>query len=140
MASSLLPLQLLQHSLRLPTYEGVFVGVCIEPYVVVKRGDGVQISLDEVPEEGAQEGVPYQLRSRWYRSTIPRGGAVCSVHPDREAGLQCTICLRLKVPQHLSYHCSVDCLKSHWHLHKEYHKQFQANGGSVVVESQEVDA
>ena len=48
-------------------------------------------------------------------------GGVCSVHPDREATLQCTVCLRLRVAQHLSYHCSVECLKSHWHLHKEYH-------------------
>lgn len=48
---------------------------------------------------------------------------MCSVHPEREAGLQCMVCLRCKVPTHLSYHCSVDCLKSHWNLHKEYHKQ-----------------
>lgn len=57
------------------------------------------------------------------RSTYPRGGAVCSVHPEREASLQCMVCLRCKVPTHLSYHCSVECLKSHWNLHKDYHKQ-----------------
>lgn len=129
-----LPLALLPHSLRLPTYEGVFVGVSIDPYVVVKRSDGIQVAQEDVPEDGSPDGT-YQLRSRWYRSTITRGGAVCSVHPDREAGLQCTICLRLKVPQHLSYHCSVDCLKSHWHLHKDYHKQFQANGESSLLAS-----
>ncbi|GAX83499.1 hypothetical protein CEUSTIGMA_g10924.t1 [Chlamydomonas eustigma] len=115
------------HSLRLPTSEGVFCGVTLEPYVVIKRENGVQLGLEDIPEDGSPEGT-FQLRSRWYRSTIPRGGAVCSPHPEREASLQCTICLRLKVPQHLSYHCSVECLKSHWHLHKEYHKQFQSTG------------
>lgn len=120
------PLVLQPFSLRLSTSEGVFCGVTLEPYLVVKR-DNAQLALEDVPDEGSPEGI-YQLRSRWYRSTLPRGGAVCSVHPDREASLQCTVCLRLKVGAHLSYHCSVDCLKSHWHLHKEYHAQFQSNG------------
>lgn len=55
---------------------------------------------------------------------------MCSVHPEREACLQCMVCLKCKVPTHLSYHCSVDCLRSHWNLHKDYHKQHtaQANG------------
>lgn len=123
------PLILQPGSLRLTTSEGVFCGVTLEPYAVIKRDNG-QIGLEDVSEETLLDSPSpaYQLRSRWCRSTIPRGGAVCSVHPDREASLQCTVCLRLKVGQHLSYHCSVECLKSHWHLHKEYHKQFQADG------------
>jgi CCR4-NOT transcription complex subunit 6 len=119
------PLVLHPNSLRLSTSEGVFCGVTLEPYVIVKR-DNTPIALEDVPEEGSADGV-FQLRPRWYRCTLPRPGSVCSVHPDREAGLQCTVCLRQKVAQHLSYHCSVECLKSHWHLHKEYH-QFQSNG------------
>lgn len=121
------PLVLAPHCLKLSTYEGVFCGVTLEPYIVVKRDNNAVVAVEDIPDEGSAEGV-YQLRSRWYRSTIPRGGAVCSVHPDREATLQCTVCLRLKVGQHLSYHCSVDCLKSHWHLHKEYHSIALANG------------
>ena len=84
--------------------EGVYCGVTLEPYVLIKRGDTV-ISADEIPSEGAADGL-YQLRSRWYRSSIPRGGAICGIHPDREATLQCIVCLRSKVAQHLSYHCS----------------------------------
>eukprot|EP00195_Chlamydomonas_chlamydogama_P016392 CAMPEP_0202900342 /NCGR_PEP_ID=MMETSP1392-20130828/11166_1 /ASSEMBLY_ACC=CAM_ASM_000868 /TAXON_ID=225041 /ORGANISM="Chlamydomonas chlamydogama, Strain SAG 11-48b" /LENGTH=568 /DNA_ID=CAMNT_0049586715 /DNA_START=168 /DNA_END=1874 /DNA_ORIENTATION=- len=120
------PLVLVPNSLRLSTSDGVFCGVTLEPYVLVKR-DNAPVAADDVPEEGAPEGY-WQLRSRWYRSTIPRGGAVCSVHPEREAALQCIVCLRCKVAQHLSYHCSVECFKSHWNLHKDYHQQCQSNG------------
>lgn len=117
------PVQVL--SVKLPTGDGVYCGVTLEPYVLIKRGEAV-LAGDDVPEEGAPEG-PVQLRSRWYRSTIPRGGAVCSIHPEREAGVQCLVCVRIRVPQHLGYHCSVDCLRQHWPLHKDYHKN-QANG------------
>jgi hypothetical protein len=48
------------------------------------------------------------------------------VHPEREATLQCLVCLRCKVPTHLSYHCGVPCLKRHWNLHKDYHKHHTA--------------
>ena len=101
----------------------------METYVLVKRGEAT-VTADDVPEEGSLDGV-YQLRNRWYRSTIPRGGAICSIHPDREATLQCIVCLRSKAAQPLSYHCSPDCLKTHWHLHKDYHKQALVNGGRV---------
>lgn len=121
------PLSLVANGTRLPTGDGVYCGVTVEPYVLVKRGEAT-VTSEDVPEEGASEGV-YQLRNRWYRSTIPRGGSICSIHPDREANLQCIVCLRSKVNQALSYHCSVDCLKNHWHLHKDYHKQALVNGG-----------
>lgn len=128
-------MSLLANSLRLSTQEGVFCGVTLEPYLLVKR-EHLQVALEDVPtvpedadgvEGSSDAGARWCLRSRWYRSTIPRGGVVCSVHPDREATLQCTVCLRLKGAPHLSYHCTVECLKSHWHLHKAYHQQFQAN-------------
>lgn len=122
------PLVLHPNSLRLWTSDGVFVGVTLEPYVLVKR-ENLPVPLEDVPEEGSGSDGAWQLRSRWYRSTIPRAGVVCSVHPEREAGAQCIICLRLRVAQHLSYHCSPDCLRSHWNLHKEYHTEKQ-NGAS----------
>ncbi|MEW5305480.1 MAG: hypothetical protein WDW36_008014 [Sanguina aurantia] len=31
--------------------------------------------------------------------------------------------------QHLSYHCTAECLKSNWNLHRDYHKQAPSNGG-----------
>ncbi|KAF5836569.1 phosphatase family [Dunaliella salina] len=124
----------------LPTADGVVCGVQIEPFGAVRRLDtGQSVSLEDA-ENTLLEGnsdAPFQLRMRWYRSTYPRGGAVCSVHPEKEASLQCLVCLRCKVPTHLSYHCSVDCLKSHWNLHKDYHKQqpAQVNGESNGYES-----
>lgn len=122
------PLSLIPNGCKLPTGEGVYCGVSVEPFVLVKRGDAT-VTADDVPEEGSPEGI-YQLRARWYRSTIPRGGNICSIHPDREAGLQCIVCLRTKAAPNLSYHCNADCLKAHWHLHKEYHQQALLNGPS----------
>lgn len=113
-------------SVRLPTGDCPVVGVVLEPYVLIKRGD-TTVTADDVPEEGSGEGV-YQLRTRWFRSSIARGGNVCSVHPDKEATVQCTVCLRSKVAQHLSYHCSPECFKSNWVRHVDYHMQALANG------------
>lgn len=114
------------HSVRLPTGDTPICGVTLEPYVLIKRGD-VNIPAEDLPDEGQSDG-PLQLRSRWFRSTITQGKAYCSVHPNKEAAVQCTVCLWSKVAQHLSYHCSADCFRSHWHLHRDYHKQAAANG------------
>ena len=48
---------------------------------------------------------------------------VCWKHSDREATLQCVLCLRSKVEVTKSFHCSTDCLRQHWVLHKELHGQ-----------------
>ncbi len=118
----------------LPTSEGVFCGVSIEPYCLFRRGDNQPLNVEELPEEGSTpsgEGGNFALRCRWYRSNLPRAGSFCSVHPEREASLQCMICVKCRVAQHLSYHCSPDCLKNHWHIHRDYHKQqtsHQSNG------------
>lgn len=115
-------------SVRLPTGDTPICNVTLEPYVLIKRGDST-VTADDIPEEGSGEGL-IQLRSRWYRSYIPtRGSAVCSVHPDKEATIQCTVCLRSKVAQHLSYHCSIECFRNNWTQHREYHRQALANGG-----------
>lgn len=114
-------------NVRLPTGDTPVATVTLEPYVLLKRGETVQ-SAEDMPSEGEPAGAsPWQLRSRWFRSSIPRGGAVCSVHPDKEATVQCTVCLRSKVAQHLSYHCSPDCFRSSWPQHQEYHRQAAAN-------------
>jgi hypothetical protein len=113
-------------SARLPTGDTPVCSVTLEPYVLIKRGD-TTVTSDDVPEEGAPEGG-LQLRSRWYRSSIPRGGAVCSVHPEQEATVQCTVCLRSKVAVHLSYHCSAHCFKCAWQQHLDYHAQAHVNG------------
>lgn len=113
-------------SARLPTGDTPVCNVTLEPYVLIKRGD-TTVTADDIPEEGSPE-PGLQLRSRWYRSSIPRGGAVCSVHPDKEATVQCTVCLRCKVAVHLSYHCSAECFRGSWQQHREYHATAHANG------------
>lgn len=113
-------------SARLPTGDTPVCSVTLEPYVLIKRGE-TTVTADDIPEEGASE-PGLQLRSRWYRSSIPRGGAVCSVHPEKEATVQCAVCLRSKVAVHLSYHCTAECFKRSWPQHLEYHRQAHANG------------
>mmetsp|Transcript_13036 Transcript_13036/g.39493 ORF Transcript_13036/g.39493 Transcript_13036/m.39493 type:complete len:591 (+) Transcript_13036:158-1930(+) len=105
--------------------------VTVEPYVVVRRADSAATcSAEDVPEEGTGDSR-YSLRFRWYRSVVNRGGSVCWIHGDREATLQCVLCLRAKAEVRKSFHCSTDCLRRHWNLHKELHGQnnrFPHNG------------
>jgi hypothetical protein len=114
-------------SVRLPTGDTPVATVALDPYILVRRGDTVQSAEDMPAESDAPGGSPWQLRSRWFRSSIPRGGAVCGVHPEKEATVQCAVCLRARAPQHLSYHCSPECFRSSWPQHLEYHRQAQAN-------------
>lgn len=73
------------------------------------------------------------------RQSINAGACVCSIHPDRDATIQCMLCLKNRVPVNLSYHCSGECLKAHWPSHRNYHtrylQQAQAqymNGGAAL--------
>ena len=47
-----------------------------------------------------------------------------SAPQDREATIQCILCLRAKCETRKSFTCSTDCLRQHWGVHKELH----ANG------------
>jgi hypothetical protein len=71
---------------------------------------------------------------RWYRSVV-RGGAVCWIHQDREATIQCVLCLRCKVEVRKSFHCSADCLRQQWGLHKDLHDQSRATGGGQLAKA-----
>lgn len=118
-------------STQVPTGDAPICDVMLEPYIVIKEGDGPGTRC-HVPDEGCLEsGARFRLRSRWFRAMMHRGSAVCSVHPDREAAIQCLLCLRAHAPTPLSFHCSPDCLKEHWHLHKDnYHVRQYQNGGA----------
>ena len=118
---------------KLPSGETPVCGVTLEPYVTFRRGDALQPhTADEVPEEGL--GDPrYSLRFRWYRSVLNRGGAVCWVHPQREATIQCVLCLRTNSDVRTSFHCSTECFKRHWQQHKESHEQKRLNGEDLVA-------
>lgn len=116
-------------STRLPAGDTPVCGVTLEPYVLIRKADtNSTVAADDSPEEGASD-ARYLLKSRWYRSVTSRGGAVCWIHPDNSAIIQCILCLRTKCDVRKSYHCSSECLKQHWHMHKEMHEQSRQNGG-----------
>lgn len=49
----------------------------------------------------------------------------CWAHPERDAAIQCILCLRCKADPKKSYHCSADCLREHWSFHSDFHSQSQ---------------
>lgn len=49
---------------------------------------------------------------------------VCGIHPDKDATLQCLLCLKSRVPSHLSYHCTGECLQAHWPMHRANHIRY----------------
>ena len=63
---------------RIPSGDSPVCGVCLEPYVVVRRGDQ-NIDAKDCAEEGSGD-ARFSLRFRWYRSTVNKGGAVCFFH------------------------------------------------------------
>ncbi len=98
----------------------------LEPYVLVRKADNTTASTD-IPEEGSSD-TRFSLRSRWYRSVVNRVGAVCWVHPEKEATIQCILCLRCKADIRKSYHCSKECLGEHWTFHRDFHQITKAHG------------
>ena len=63
---------------RIPSGDSPVCGVCLEPYVVVRRGDQ-NVDAKDCAEEGSGD-ARFSLRFRWYRSTVNKGGAVCFFH------------------------------------------------------------
>ena len=119
-------------SLKLVGSEYPVAGVALDPWVQCRRDSSLTATVEDFPEEG-QAGARFCLRVRWYRSVVQRAGANCWIHPDREATLQCVLCLRCKVDTRKSYHCSSECLRQHWQWHKELHEQRRQNGVPQAV-------
>lgn len=103
--------------------------VALEPYVLCRRADGTTVSAEEVPAEGHTDSR-FSVKCRWYRSVVTKGGQYCWVHPEKEAAIQCILCLRCKVDVKKSYHCSAECLREHWAFHRDFHQQSRENGDS----------
>ncbi|KAL4441485.1 hypothetical protein ABPG77_001989 [Micractinium sp. CCAP 211/92] len=101
--------------------------VALEPYVLCRRADGTTVSAEEVPAEGHTDSR-FSVKCRWYRSVVTKGGQYCWVHPEKEAAIQCILCLRCKVDIKKSYHCSAECLREHWAFHRDFHQQSRENG------------
>ena len=57
---------------------------------------------------------------------------VCWVHPEKEAHIQCILCLRCKADIKKSYHCSPECLREHWPFHKDFHLNSRLNGAGTA--------
>ncbi|DBA89559.1 hypothetical protein WJX79_010338 [Trebouxia sp. C0005] len=101
-------------------------GVTLEPYLQVRKGTSTTVSGEDVPEEGVSDSR-YVLRYRWYRS-VHRGGQICWIHPDREATVQCILCLRSRAEIRKSFHCTPECLQQHWPQHRQLHEQRRLKG------------
>ncbi|CAN7052334.1 hypothetical protein IGI04_027596 [Brassica rapa subsp. trilocularis] len=107
------------------------VGCELTPYVLLRRPDKTA-TTDDVPESSPLEG--HFLKYRWYRVQSDKKVAICSVHPSREATLQCLGCIKTKVPVTKSYHCSTKCFTDAWQHHRVLHERAAAEGNDEEEE------
>jgi hypothetical protein len=68
-------------------------------------------------------GAHLHTRPSTHPPALPPRAQLCWAHPEREARIQCILCLRSKVDIKKSYHCSADCLREHWAFHRDFHTQ-----------------
>ncbi|KAJ6849542.1 carbon catabolite repressor protein 4-like protein 1-like [Iris pallida] len=111
------------------------VGCEISPYVLLRLPDN-SISHDDVPESAPVGG--YCIRYRWYRVHNDRKIAVCSVHPTKQATLQCLSCLKTKVLIAKSYHCSSRCFADAWQHHRVLHERALSTVSEIGNEEDEL--
>ncbi|KAL8136213.1 carbon catabolite repressor protein 4 homolog 1-like [Apium graveolens] len=96
------------------------VGCELTPYVLLRRPDK-SVSTDDVNEFLPVDG--HFLRYKWYRIQSDKKVAICSVHPSEQATLQCTGCVKAKIPVGKSYHCSSKCFSDAWQHHRVLHER-----------------
>ncbi|CAI5488094.1 unnamed protein product [Closterium sp. Naga37s-1] len=96
------------------------------PYVLLRKPDGT-ITTEDIPETNPIDG--YYIRCRWYRVQSDKRVAVCSVHGNEPATLQCLGCVKAKLPIARSYHCSPLCFQAAWPRHRALHSR--GLGGST---------
>ncbi|KAF3522231.1 hypothetical protein F2Q69_00049432 [Brassica cretica] len=107
------------------------VGCELTPYVLLRRPDNTA-TTDDVPESSPLDG--HFLKYRWYRVQSDKKVAICSVHPSKEATLQCLGCIKTKVPVTKSYHCSTKCFTDAWQHHRVLHERAAAEGNGEEEE------
>ncbi|CAN6930724.1 unnamed protein product [Brassica oleracea] len=107
------------------------VGCELTPYVLLRRPDNTA-TTDDVPESSPLDG--HFLKYRWYRVQSDKKVAICSVHPSKEATLQCLGCIKTKVPVTKSYHCSTKCFTDAWQHHRVLHERAAAEGNDEEEE------
>mmetsp|Transcript_5147 Transcript_5147/g.16836 ORF Transcript_5147/g.16836 Transcript_5147/m.16836 type:complete len:482 (-) Transcript_5147:46-1491(-) len=101
-------------------------GVELTPYVLLRLGDQT-CTTEDVNESSPVEGQ--YVQSRWFRSSGVRR-AMCSVHHQEQATIQCVQCVKAKAPISKSYHCGPECFTESWDNHKAIHQRAIANGGN----------
>ncbi|KAL3534139.1 hypothetical protein ACH5RR_002600 [Cinchona calisaya] len=111
------------------------VGCELTPYVLVRRSDKSVITED-VPESAPLDG--HFLRYKWYRIQSDRKVAICSVHPSEQATLQCLGCVKAKLPNTKSYHCSPKCFSDAWQHHRVLHERAASSVNENGNEEEEI--
>ncbi|XP_073526110.1 uncharacterized protein [Phyllobates terribilis] len=106
------------------------VGCELSPYVLVRRPDKTA-SAEDIPESSPVAG--HFLRYKWYRIESDKKVAVCSVHPTEQATLQCTGCMKAKIPDSKSYHCTPKCYTDAWLHHRALHDRALHENGEDGV-------
>ena len=87
----------------------------------------------------SQQYLEAKLHSKCLKQDIKSKVPAAKVSPclqDREATLQCILCLRAKVELRKSFSCSTDCLRQHWNLHKDLHSNGELPSYSLAINSQ----
>jgi len=68
-----------------------------------------------------RSGIPFVLMTRYKMFLL-------QIHPDREATVQCILCLRSRAEIRKSFHCTPECLQQHWPQHRQLHEQRRLKG------------
>ncbi|KAI0504872.1 hypothetical protein KFK09_015826 [Dendrobium nobile] len=111
------------------------VGCEITPYVLIKRPDNSVSNEDVV--EAAPVGGCY-MSYRWYRIQTDRKVSICSIHPSKQATLQCIGCLKAKVPPAKSFHCTPKCFSDAWRHHLVLHERASSAVNENGTEEEEL--
>lgn len=96
------------------------VGCELSAYVFLRRGDS-SLSPEDVTEASSTDG--YFLQCRWFRLQSEQKVLVCCIHPSEPATLQCVQCLKAKLPQSKSLHCTQKCFTDSWRHHVIMHQE-----------------
>ncbi|KAL3623796.1 Carbon catabolite repressor protein 4 1 [Castilleja foliolosa] len=94
------------------------VGCELTPYVLLKRPNKSP-TTEDVTELNPVDGC--FLRYKWYRVQSDRNVAVCSIHPTKQATVQCLLCVKAKISISKSYHCTSKCFLGTWKQHRVLH-------------------
>lgn len=96
-------------------------GCEMRPYVSLTESNGNTYAIP--PESLNDERVGF----RWYRGSkrVCLNSSSNIPNCNNSASLQCLTCVKLRVPNHLTYFCSDRCLLQSWPQHKLIHSKYE---------------